>query len=96
MLRLYFDYKNHLYKNKDLTKCVALIHVTFVKDHEIFDKSEDLERRILRFAEKKFAKDRRKPDAYFIKEITNFCVVEFIYITAPYIDLSKKVEEAAK
>lgn len=86
-----------LYVNDDLTKCISFGHTTFAESSEGFEgPKETLEDRILILAEKKFARDKRKPDAYSISEVTNFYVVEFIYVTAAYKDLFVKKEEAAK
>jgi hypothetical protein len=91
MIRLRFDFHRHLYVNEDFTKGIALSHTYFADVQERFDGHlEGLEEKVFVCAAKKFAKDRRKPDAYSVTDLGSFFVVEFLYVTAPYQDLSLK------
>ena len=85
MIRLYFDRDMHLFVDKEKTKG---------EDRLPF--SDSLEQKVVEIAEKRFAKDRRKPDVYSLEKLDSFCLLEFIYVTAPYASLDVREEKVAK
>lgn len=96
MIRLHFDLNRHLYVNEEGTKGIAFAHTYFADVQDRLEFSDDLEQRVIEIAQERFGKDRRKPDAYSLHRLAYFYVLEYIYVTAPYVSFIEKAEEAAK
>ncbi|HIH58486.1 MAG TPA: hypothetical protein HA294_00610 [Nanoarchaeota archaeon] len=96
MIQLYFDTHRHIYVTAEKSQGIALDHTTFADVQERIEDSPNLEGKIQVLAEKRFGKDRRKPDAYSLFSLgQGHYALEFIYVTAPFVSLEKK-ENAAK